>query len=148
MIEVTLFGPPRGKGRPRFTIKGHAYTDAATRAYELKLAWQAKAVHRGPPLEGPLVVAVTAFMPIPASWTKKMKHDAEGLKLYPMSKPDIDNCIKSALDALSGIVWVDDKQIVALSARKFYAIQPRLTIKVERWDHDRPIQGIYSQKSD
>lgn len=30
-------GEPRGKGRPRFTKDGHAYTDSETRAYEKKI---------------------------------------------------------------------------------------------------------------
>lgn len=47
-------------------------------------------------------------------------------KLKPSSnkhhivKPDVDNLIKFVLDALTGLYWVDDNQIINISARKMY----------------------------
>lgn len=38
-----------------------------------------------------------------------------------IKKPDLDNLIKSVVDGLSGILFEDDKQIVALHASKRYA---------------------------
>lgn len=38
--------------------------------------------------------------------------------LWHMSKPDRDNLDKSVLDCLTGIVWVDDSQVVAGSLEK------------------------------
>ena len=34
MIEFVIPGEPRGKGRPRFSKSGHAYTPSETVAYE------------------------------------------------------------------------------------------------------------------
>lgn len=44
MSCMTFFVPgrPRGKGRPRFTRTGHAYTDEATRDYEAHIRWHYK----------------------------------------------------------------------------------------------------------
>lgn len=35
-------------------------------------------------------------------------------------KPDVDKLIRAILDALTGIVWADDKQVFAITARKLY----------------------------
>jgi crossover junction endodeoxyribonuclease RusA len=47
-------------------------------------------------------------------------------------KRDIDNQLKLILDALTGIVWTDDKQIVDLRIVKAYdKPQPRAEIVIE-----------------
>ena len=137
LIEIVLPGPPRGKGRPKFSTHGgvsRAYTDAGTRAYELKLAWQAKQGMRGkPPLEGPLHLSVIAYMPIPKHMSKKDKIAAERGEIVPIGKIDIDNIAKSAMDGLNGIVFHDDNQVVLASICKFYSENPRLRISVGRY---------------
>jgi Holliday junction resolvase RusA-like endonuclease len=50
--------------------------------------------------------------------------------LRPTSRPDTDNYIKSVQDALNGIVWKDDSQVVALIADKWYSDKPRIEIDV------------------
>jgi Holliday junction resolvase RusA-like endonuclease len=46
-------------------------------------------------------------------------------------KVDLDNLSKAVLDAMNGIVYEDDKQIVDLRLRKFYSKEsPGLTVKV------------------
>ena len=37
-----------------------------------------------------------------------------------VTRPDLDNLIKSILDSANGILWKDDSQIVKITARKFY----------------------------
>jgi Holliday junction resolvase RusA-like endonuclease len=39
----------------------------------------------------------------------------------PSGRPDLDKLIRAALDALTGVVYRDDAQIVMLYARKVYA---------------------------
>ena len=137
LIEIVLSGPPRGKGRPRFSTKGGnptTYTDAATRAYELKLAWQAKQAMKGkPPLEGPLHLSVIAYMPIPKHMSKADKIAADRGDIVPIGKIDVDNIAKSAMDGLNGIVFRDDNQVVLASICKFYSSKPRLRISVGRY---------------
>ena len=40
----------------------------------------------------------------------------------PVSKPDLDNMVKAVGDAMNGIAYSDDSQIVSLKARKVYAL--------------------------
>lgn len=130
---ITVKGAPRGKGRPRFTKDGHAYTDEKTRAYEKKIrdAWQSE--YKESPLEMPLDVYVLAYYPIPKSWSKVRQKEAEAGLIRPTVKPDADNILKM-VDALNGVAWIDDKQIVAMSCKKHYSTEPRLIIDIETQD--------------
>jgi Holliday junction resolvase RusA-like endonuclease len=130
-IVIELPGEPRGKGRPRFA-KGHAYTPATTASYERDLAWAAKIAMRGrKPLMGSLRVTVTAFMSIPSSWFAASRRDALAGVIRPTGKPDWDNVGKIAADALNGIAYIDDSQIVTATVSKVYAATPALRVEVE-----------------
>lgn len=134
---MTLFfevpGEPRGKGRPRFSKTGHTYTDSETRAYEKKIVayyrkafgafrWQDAAV---------LEIDVTAYYPIPKSATKTAKAAMQAMATKPTKKPDLDNVIKAVLDALNGVAYKDDSQVVRIEACKEYSDSPRLEIQIK-----------------
>lgn len=120
MISFTIPGPPTGKGRPRVTRSGHAYTPQKTRnaeAHVKLLAGQAMAGR--PPLEGPVHVCVSVRCTVPASWPLKRRYEAEFNRIRP-GKPDLDNVVKLIMDALNGVVVVDDKQVAVMTASKRY----------------------------
>ena len=50
--------------------------------------------------------------------------------IRPTSRPDADNYVKAALDAINAIVIGDDSLVVELVATKRYAAVPALTIVV------------------
>jgi crossover junction endodeoxyribonuclease RusA len=41
---------------------------------------------------------------------------------WPAKRPDIDKLVRSTFDALTGTAWIDDSQVVEVSATKHYAI--------------------------
>ena len=43
-----------------------------------------------------------------------------GAPKYRTSRPDIDNLFKFVLDALNGVFWIDDSQVVMCSLSKEY----------------------------
>lgn len=132
-IVITLPGLPRGKGRPRFTVRGRhavAYTDAKTASFEGALRQTAAIAMAGrAPLSGALALVMSAVFPIPESWSKAKKRDAAAGLLRPTGKPDCDNILKQ-IDGLNGIIFRDDAQIVEATVTKQYGDQPRLTIEV------------------
>lgn len=129
MIEH--IGVPKGKGRPRFSRKsGVPYTPAKTRSYEADLCKTArKVMGKRALLQGPLHVRCLAAFPIMPSWTKRKKEAARIGDELPTKKPDADNILKM-LDALNGVVWNDDCQIVKAEIEKYYAEQPLFRIEV------------------
>jgi len=133
-FELILDGEPIGKGRPRFSRgTGHAYTPEKTARFEERLAWAAQdTMKRRPLFDGPLRVLINAYFSIPLSKSAKWKLAALEQKILPTKKPDIDNIIKGIADALNKVVYVDDTQIVSLSAGKFYSDRPRIEIFIRR----------------
>ena len=121
-VEFVVYGRPKGKGRPRFTMDGHAYTPQATKAYEkeIRQAFQeAGGMSFG---SVPVSVDITAFYPIPKSARKADKEAMEAGLRVPMVKPDIDNVLKAVLDGIQGDdgAFHDDVQVVSVKATKKY----------------------------
>ena len=80
----------------------------------------------------PLAMCITAFYPIPKSTTKKDRQLICSGKLFPTKKPDIDNIAKVICDALNGVAYGDDTQIIKLSILKAYTEeQPRVQVFIE-----------------
>lgn len=129
-IVISLPGVPQGKGRPRMTKRGFAFTPQKTRSYEAELKFAAEAKMAGAlPIEGPLDVIMVAVFPVAPSWPKKRQAAALAGELKPTGKPDADNLLKT-LDALNQVVWRDDAQIVNATISKRYGDRPGVTITV------------------
>jgi Holliday junction resolvase RusA-like endonuclease len=130
-VTVVIAGPAVAKGRPRVTRRGFVYTPAATRKYEAhaRLAAQ-QAMDGRPPITVPVRAEITVNLPVPTSWSAKRRDAALRGDVRPTSRPDTDNYIKAALDAINAIVVTDDSLVVELAAAKRYARVPQLTITV------------------
>lgn len=50
---------------------------------------------------------------------------------YKPTKPDIDNLIKTVLDAANNHLWNDDNQIVEIASFKRYGEEPKILMTVE-----------------
>jgi len=122
---------PTAKGRARVSRKGFVYTPASTRKYEAhgRLAAQL-AMDGRPPITTPVRAEVMIDLPVPASWSMKRRDAALRGEVRPTSRPDCDNYVKSALDAINAIVVADDALVVELVATKRYARVPKLTVMV------------------
>ena len=133
-IYMVIEGKPEPKGRPRFRrVKNfvQTYTPAKTKTYEAKvqeLAKQAMGSHE--PLETPVAVQITIRLPIPKSYSKKRTSDCLNKYEMPIKKPDWDNVAKAVTDAMNGIVYVDDAQIVAATVHKLYGMEPCVEVYV------------------
>ena len=121
------------QGRPRFTKNGHAYDPEKSRDYKEQVALAASLSMRGHsafPKEIPLKCVITIWQKMPKRFTKKQKELAENEFLRPTVKPDVDNVAKAITDAMNGIVYADDSQIVELVCGKYYAVEPRVMVEV------------------
>jgi Holliday junction resolvase RusA-like endonuclease len=125
MTMFTVYGEPVGKGRPRFVRRGNftqTYTPAKTKSYEDEIRYMARAaMGASEPLETPVTVAIYIRVEIPKSFSKQKRKDALENIIKPTKKPDADNVLKCFLDAMNGIVYVDDKQVVNIHLTKVYS---------------------------
>ncbi len=130
LLEFTIPGEPVAKGRPRMTRQGRAYTPKKTVNYETLIQECFAIAYPGhQPITGPLGLKIDAHFTVPASWSLKKQRQAYDGQLRPTKKPDIDNVIK-CMDALNGIAWKDDSQIVTVIASKWYSDRPRVEIEI------------------
>lgn len=132
-LKFTIPGEPRGKGRPRFSRTGHAYTDSETKAYEDKVVCCYRLAHRGFrfPDTAFLCVDITAYLPIPQSASEVRKAAMEAHHVLPSRKPDVDNIEKIILDALNGIAYHDDARVHRISCAKYYGSAPRVEVTIK-----------------
>lgn len=138
-VEFTVPGL-HGKDRPRFTRTGHVYTTKATADFEEKIRWCYRQAVKGPivPADGPVRVVVKAYHPVPKCAPKYKRAAMLAGDIKPLVKVDIDNVAKLVMDALNGLAYLDDKQVVQLEGYKKYAVEPAVYVRVELNGSDAP----------
>lgn len=132
-IIFSVPGEPQGKGRPRFTTRSgyaKAYTPDATAAYEDAIRWAYRQVH-GAYINGPVSVHIEAVYGIPKSASKAKRAAMLSGEILPCKKPDADNIAKVVCDALNGLAYKDDCQVVNLSVRRRYGDMPGISVGIE-----------------
>lgn len=133
---LDIQGEPVAQGRPKFsTVGGHprAVDPAKSREYKQIVSVMARQrmEEMGAGLmEGPLRLIVHVFRVPPKSMGKRKCAEACAMLKGIQTKPDLDNYIKLVSDALNGVVFADDSQIVAIEAAKRYAAMPGMTVRV------------------
>lgn len=134
-IKFIIPGDPVGKGRPRFGRRGNfvqTYTPDKTVNYEtlVKLEYERQCGDYRFDDETPLDMRIFAFLPIPKSVSKKKRQAMIDKKIRPIKKPDSSNITKIIEDALNGIAYKDDTQIVDSQIRRFYGETPKVVVYI------------------
>ncbi len=132
--QFTIYGEPKGKGRPRFSSgggKSNTRTPDETILYEnlVKTEYRRQAGHRFPD-DAALDVRIFAFYSIPKSVSKKRREMMISRQIRPLKRPDSDNLCKIVMDSLNGIAYRDDAQVVDSMVRKFYDDVPRVVVNI------------------
>jgi Holliday junction resolvase RusA-like endonuclease len=125
MVTFKVDANPVGKQRARYAKRGNfvqTYTPDKTRNYESLIKEAAiEAMGSSEPLETPVNLYLYIRAPIPKSLPKKrMEACLNGLE-KPIKKPDASNVLKSVEDAMNGVVYKDDSQIVNIHVSKVYS---------------------------
>ena len=140
MLEFIVYGEPKGKGRPRFNRRtGTAYSPTATKDYEDLVRLSFINTYKGVMSYGmqpygmhiPLKATIEAFYALPKSGSRARKSRMLANVERPTKKPDTDNIAKIILDALNGLAYHDDAQIVELNLIKCYGEIPCVRVKIE-----------------
>jgi len=130
---IIITGQITGKARPRLNGNtGKVYTQRETKRYEDLIAWCYKTQRGEFFYDLPVKATILAEYAIPKGTPKAKREAMLAQSILPTKKPDIDNIEKIVLDALNGIAYKDDKQVVKTDCIKKYAAESRLLVKVER----------------
>lgn len=124
VVNFSVDCKPIPKARPRFRkVKNfiQTYTPKTTMDFEDTIRARAiQAMGSSQPLEGPISAFIRVRLPVPQSYSKnRTKGCLEGLE-KPIKRPDTDNYAKAVLDAMNGVLYKDDSQVVSLHAKKVY----------------------------
>lgn len=139
MINILVVGEPVAQGRPKFSARNgfiKAYDPAKSRDYKDYVRLAAAEQMQGKELlQGALKLSICIYRTAPQAIAGKPKkaEEAERGDIRPTTKPDLDNYVKGVKDALKGVVWGDDSQIVDYIQPfgKFYSAKPRIEIMVK-----------------
>lgn len=108
LLKLVVPGDPLSKQRPRWVRKtGITYTPAPTRHREASIALMARSAMTE------LAVDTGGLFSLRA-----------GFFVATNQRRDVDNMLKLLSDALTGVVWADDSQVVEIFGYKVHADQP------------------------
>lgn len=118
-VTFTVYGKSQTKGSTRSFVSNVTGAIVTKNDNPLAAGWanrigiEANIAMRGKTLlDGPVVLRIRFYLQAP----KRPKH------AHHVTKPDLDKLLRCAKDALTGIVWRDDAQVVLLEhPGKFYA---------------------------
>lgn len=129
---AVILGEPVAQGRPRFSRQGgfvKAYDPAKSRDYKSYVRLIAAQNAPDSPVEGAIEFSLRIYRAIPKGMPKYKREAAKAGTLRPVTKPDVSNILKGVEDALKGVWYKDDSQIVGYGVLgKWYDERPRIEI--------------------
>lgn len=149
MISFTVYGQPQTAGSKRSFVPLDRKTKEPFRRasggivvstvddnpkgkdWKNAIAYTASAACSGPLLNDALSVAMRFYRPRPKSHLGKAGLNKVGKENpRPTTKPDVLKLARCAEDALTGIVWRDDAQIVSETLEKHWGEPARVEIEI------------------
>ena len=135
MVTFKVDADPVGKQRARYAKRGNfvqTYTPDKTRNYEALIKEAAtEAMGNSEILETPVNLYLYIRAPIPKSLPKKRIEACLNGSEKPIKKPDASNVLKSIEDAMNGVVYKDDSQIVNIHVTKVYSSVPGVDVCIK-----------------
>ena len=129
---AVILGEPVAQGRTRFSRQGgfvKAYDPAKSRDYKSYVRLIAAQNAPDSPVEGAIEFSLRIYRAIPKGMPKYKRDAAKAGTLRPVTKPDVSNILKGVEDALKGVWYKDDSQIVGYGVLgKWYDERPRIEI--------------------
>lgn len=133
-------GKPQGKARARTVYNKNlshsvSYTPENDLLYEnlIKAMYINAAKGTKFDKEIPVALRIVARFEPPKSTSKKKTQQMLAGEIPVLKKPDMDNIVKVVADALNGVAYRDDTQIVFVAAKKTYSAEEGLDVIVEEY---------------
>jgi crossover junction endodeoxyribonuclease RusA len=129
-LKFTVLGVARPKGSTRAFMRPGMKFPIVTSDNKSVKGWEESvraAIQQhaaGVFFHGSVLVRIAFHLPKPKSAPKRWQPH--------LKKPDLDKLARGSLDAMKGVLWNDDSQVVELHVTKVYAVdQPQASIEVE-----------------
>lgn len=122
----------KAMGAVRMTQRGKFVSKQAIKYLNYKSAIRisAQSQYKGELIDTPIEVECRFYFKPPKSYTKtKLKQITSKQMLYT-KKPDVDNLFKGVTDALNGVIYNDDSQIVKATMYKEYSDEDRIVVEI------------------
>lgn len=134
-IRFTVFGVAQPAGSKRgFVINGRAVlTDAnpKSRTWKSEVKDAARAAYSGPPLNGPLGLAVEIYRPYLKAHLRKDGTVKPNAPKWCITKPDATKLLRGIEDAITDAgLWRDDAQVAMQTVTRSYGDPPRVEITI------------------
>ena len=133
-IEFTVPMKPVGKARPRVVrVNGRSITYTPLKTFRAESNIKLFAALAGIQLiNGPVELEVICYFSPPKSMSRTRTAAALAGEILPTKRPDVDNICKLCADALNGIGYRDDSQIVGLRILKRYGERDEIIIRLNQ----------------
>lgn len=105
-------------------------------AWRQEVAYAASMAYQGPLLSGAVELHVAFSKPRPKSHYRTGRYAGvlrEDAPAYPTTAPDLDKLERAVCDALTGVIWVNDAQIVQKLSDKAWGLF-KVTVVVQSLD--------------
>lgn len=123
VVEISVFDvKPRPQGSKRHVGGGRMIEQSKhVKSYRAEIRREAAAAMMGQATpSGPVRIAVTFWFKRPASHYRGksgvLRDDAPRTHAHGMQRGDLDKLLRAVLDALTGVAFHDDRQVVAIQA--------------------------------
>lgn len=130
-IEFFIDHEPRPAKRPRKGKYSFYVPDAAKNKKDVRALIESQIPKGFEKIMTEIYIDLKLYMPMLEGFSKTDKYLAEKGIIRPTTKPDVDNLEKTYFDALNGLIWDDDGQIIDVRTRKYYSVHPRVELKIQ-----------------
>lgn len=117
-------------------INGHLIMRPAskrTKPWMHDVAAVARSAHRGPLITGPIELCLTFVRVRPKAHYRTGRHSdllRASAPEWPTTKPDLTKTIRAIEDALTGVIWRDDSQVVKQTTEKIWGEPAGVLVRI------------------
>jgi Holliday junction resolvase RusA-like endonuclease len=136
VIVLRVDGKPATKGRARVAKDGHVHSPRSNIINEndIRAIWREVG---SPRIDGDVSISIDVLVEV----TRPKDHfksdgslTAKGLRSpVPLKKPDVDNALKTIMDALNSRAYRDDVLVSRAVVERRWSSWPMTTIRISSW---------------
>ena len=140
MFQFEIHGDPIPQKQTQF-IRSTGIAYDPSKKHRTQIQWQTRPHAPKEPLQGPVSVDLWFYFSVPKSTSGIKRRQMLNHVIHHIKKPDGDNCAYLVTNALKGIFYRDDSQIIDLTIHKRYAEVPKTVVRIIAIEEIAPTRG-------